>query len=104
MPFVATWIDLEGIMLSEINQRKTDTEWYPLCVEYQQHNKLVNVTKKWSRLIERETKQVVTSGYHFFLQGTFPTQDLNPHLLHWQADSLLQKESPRKPTDTYEDI
>ena len=27
-------------------------------------------------------------GCHFFLQGIFPTQGLNPHLLHWQADSL----------------
>ena len=25
---------------------------------------------------------------HFLLQGIFPTQELNPHLLHWQADSL----------------
>ena len=22
-------------------------------------------------------------GCHFFLQGIFPTQGLNPHLLHW---------------------
>ena len=56
-----------------------------------------------SSSIDRETKLVVTSGYHFFLQGTFPTQDLNPHLLYWQADSLLEKESPGKRTDTYED-
>ena len=31
-------------------------------------------------------------GFHFLLQGIFPTQGLNPsllHLLHWQADSLL---------------
>ena len=30
-------------------------------------------------------------GYHFLLQGIFPTQGLNSHvscLLHWQADSL----------------
>ena len=27
-------------------------------------------------------------GPHFLLQGIFPTQGLNPHLLHWQADSL----------------
>ena len=27
-------------------------------------------------------------GYHFLLQGIFPTQGLNPCLLHWQADSL----------------
>ena len=27
-------------------------------------------------------------GCHFLLQGIFPTQESNPHLLHWQADSL----------------
>ena len=30
-------------------------------------------------------------GHHFLLQGIFPAQGLNPHLLwllHWQADSL----------------
>ena len=27
-------------------------------------------------------------GWHFLLQGIFPTQELNLHLLHWQADSL----------------
>ena len=25
---------------------------------------------------------------HFLLQGIFPTQGSNPHLLHWQVDSL----------------
>ena len=25
LPFVRTWIDLEGIMLNEISQRKTNT-------------------------------------------------------------------------------
>ena len=25
---------------------------------------------------------------HLLLQGILPTQGLNPHLLHWQADSL----------------
>ena len=33
-------------------------------------------------------------GWHFLLQGIFLTQGLNPHLLHWQANSLLQG-SPR---------
>ena len=27
-------------------------------------------------------------GWHFFLQGIFPTQRLNPHLLHLQTESL----------------
>ena len=27
-------------------------------------------------------------GCHFLLQGIFPNQGLNPHLLHWQLDSL----------------
>ena len=26
-------------------------------------------------------------GCHFLLQGIFPTQELNPCLLHWQVDS-----------------
>ena len=30
-------------------------------------------------------------GCHFLLQGIFLTQGLNPHLLHWQADSLATK-------------
>ena len=29
-------------------------------------------------------------GYHFLLQGIFPTQGSNLHLLHWQVDSLPQ--------------
>ena len=27
-------------------------------------------------------------GCHFLRRGIFPTQELNPHLLHWQVDSL----------------
>ena len=27
-------------------------------------------------------------GCHFLFQRIFPTQGLNPHLLHWQVDSL----------------
>ena len=28
------------------------------------------------------------AGCHFLLQGIFPTQESNLHLLHWQVDSL----------------
>ena len=34
-------------------------------------------------------------GCHALLQGIFPTQGLNLHLLHWQVDSLPLQGSPR---------
>ena len=33
MPFAATWMDLEIVILSEVRQRKTNTIWYRLYVE-----------------------------------------------------------------------
>ena len=36
-------------------------------------------------------------GCHVLLHGMFPTRDLNPHLLYWQAGSLPLP-SPGKPT------
>ena len=38
-------------------------------------------------------------GCYAVLQGIFPTQESNPGLLHWQADSLLT-EPPGKPRKT----
>ena len=34
------------------------------------------------------SRQEHWSGLHTLFQGIFPTQGLNPHLLHWQAVSL----------------
>ena len=31
LPFATVWMDLEGIMLSEISKGKTHTVWYHLC-------------------------------------------------------------------------
>ena len=53
-------IELEGIMLSEVNQTKTNTI-YHLYVEYKKYNKLMNTTKK-VRLTDIENKLVVTIG------------------------------------------
>ena len=39
LPFAAMWMDLEGIMLSEIRQRKTNTVCYHLYVESKIKNK-----------------------------------------------------------------
>ena len=33
LPFVTTWMDIEGIMLSEISQTKTNTVWSYLYLE-----------------------------------------------------------------------
>ena len=46
LPFVATWMDLEGIILSEISQRKTNTVWYHLYMESKKYKQLVYTTKK----------------------------------------------------------
>ena len=46
LSFAAKWIDLEGIMLSEISQRKINTVGYHLSMESKKHNKLVNITEK----------------------------------------------------------
>ena len=44
LPSVTTWIDLEGIMFSEISQeRKTNPLWYYLYAESKKYNKLVNI-------------------------------------------------------------
>ena len=39
MPFVATWMELEGIMLSEISQRKTDTICFDSYVDLEKLNR-----------------------------------------------------------------
>ena len=71
--------------------KKMYTEEYHSTVEREECLSLVT---KW---MEFESKLVCpwTSpgkntgvGCHFLLQGIFPTQRSNLHLLHWQADSL----------------
>ena len=44
------------------------------------------------------SRQEYWSGYHSLLQGIFLAQGLNPHLLHWQADSL-PSEPPGRPLE-----
>ena len=58
LPFAATWMDLESIMLSEnVRQRKTNTVGYLLYLESKKIQ-LVNITKK--KLTHRYREQ--TSG------------------------------------------
>ena len=44
-PFAATWMDLEGIMLSEISQTEKD-KYISLTCGSKKYNKLVNKTTK----------------------------------------------------------
>ena len=46
LPFAATWLDLEGIMLSEISQWKINTVWYHLYVESKKYNKTSKYNQK----------------------------------------------------------
>ena len=34
LPFARTWMDLEGMMLSEVSQTRTNAAWYHLYMEY----------------------------------------------------------------------
>lgn len=51
MLFSTIWMDLEGIILSETSQTKTNTVRYHLYVESQQYDKLVTITKKENKLV-----------------------------------------------------
>ena len=60
MPFSATQIDLEIIILSEVNQRKTNTTWYHI------HGKLkmiqMNLFIKQKQTHRLRNKHMVTEG------------------------------------------
>ena len=44
LPFATIWMDLEGIILSEISQTEKDKYCMMLHVESKKYNKLVNIT------------------------------------------------------------
>ena len=47
LPFLATWMDLEGIMLNEISQTEKDKRCMILFIcGAKKYNKLVNIAKK----------------------------------------------------------
>ena len=46
MPFAATWMDLEIIILSEVSRTKTNTIQYHLCVESKKKRMQMNLYTK----------------------------------------------------------
>ena len=52
MPFAATWIDLESVILNEVSQKRRNIVWYPLYVESEINdaNELTYKTKQVHKL------------------------------------------------------
>ena len=55
MPFAATWMDLEIIILSEVTQRKTNIIWYRLYVESKKRYKWTNLQSIKSHRCRKQT-------------------------------------------------
>lgn len=45
-PFATAWMDTEGIVLSEVSQRKTSTVWYLCSLESKSKTKKPNKNKQ----------------------------------------------------------
>ena len=71
LPFATMWIDLEGIMLSETNQRERQIFCNSLCVESKNKTNEYNSTKTDSQITEN--KPVVTNGER---EGSKAVEDL----------------------------
>lgn len=48
------WIDLEGIMVSEMSQKKTNTLWYHIYMESEK----AKFMEKESRMVAREMEEI----------------------------------------------
>ena len=59
MPFAATWMDLEMIMLSEVRQGKINITWHHLYVEFKKHNYMNELIYK----TETDRHRQQTYGY-----------------------------------------
>ena len=63
MPFVATWMHLEIIILSEVkSDRKTNITWYCLYVESKKSGTNELILQNRNRLTDLENKLTVTEG------------------------------------------
>ena len=55
LPFAATWMNLEIVILSEVRQRKTNTMWYCLYVESKKKMAQMNLFTKQSQRCRKQT-------------------------------------------------
>ena len=62
LPLAETYMDLESIILSEINQTEKDKYWwYLLNVELKKYNEFADITKR-SRITDTENKHGYCDG------------------------------------------
>ena len=66
-PFAATWLNLKGLMPSEISQRKTIIVWYHLYMQFFKCNKQVSMLtkkkkKKTDSQIQRTSQWLPVAG------------------------------------------
>ena len=77
MPFAASWIDLEIIILSEVNQRKTKNIWYCLYMESKTWCKGIYLQNR-NRLTDVENRFVVAKeGGGSGITGSLRLSDAN---------------------------
>ena len=58
MPFAATWLHVETVILSKVSQTRTNTIWYPLYVKSVNKNDTNELIYKANRLTEKTDLQL----------------------------------------------
>ena len=61
MPFAATWMDLEIVLLSEVSQKNPNIIWYHLYGE-SKNNNINQLIYKTNRLTDIQNELMVTKG------------------------------------------
>ena len=78
MPFAATWMELETLILSEVRMRKTNTIWYHLYLQLTQTN--LSTEKKQTHGHGEETCGCQEGGEESGKDGSLGLIDANYHM------------------------
>ena len=91
MPFAATWMQLQIIVLGEVSQRKTNTMWYHLYVESKKRHKRTYLRNR-KRYKEVENKLVVAGGKGLGKRWSGIAQGTIFNILSWKRILTLKTE------------